>query len=192
MADTTVDITNNTPSPICLPPVPGRREWPNGITLIPGLNRVPRSYVEAYSTFYSLVVDAYGRPMMETVKAPVEVDAKDEKGRPVKSVAMQDVERQARRFPGREALDRLSKRPVRISNGTTKSVGPAITIHGDGEIAPGTPLGPKPPVDLPENAKHAMALIGVTTDREALGRWAAFDPRPELKHAAQAKLEALA
>lgn len=190
MADKTVDITNNTMAPYVLPPVPGRSEWPNGITLPPGLNRVPQLYIDAWTNYSTAVTDSEGKPVIEVVKEKVSREVGDGK---TKTVVTEEVEvpRPARRYPGREAFAKLTQRAIRRVTANGVSYGPALTLHREGEIDRNAPLGPPPPVDLPANEKAAAEIIRLTVDREALERWKLYDARPDIRAAVGVRLEQL-
>lgn len=175
MAESVVDVTNNTRAIIVLPGIPGVSAHAAGIRLIPGLNRVPKAYLEALASYSHQKVDSNGKPDL--------VENKDEKGKVTLIPAL--------RYPGREILTRLTTVRVPLNLAAGKKMGYQLEIHAPGEIDPSRPLGPTAPIDLPTSEEHAMVLISVTSDREALERWGRCDSRESVKSAARKKLEGL-
>ncbi len=177
-----VHITNNTRSLVHLPPVQGNRLWLTGPRLIPGLNRVPRAYLEALAAVTATVHDAGGRPVVQEV----EVETLNDKGKPVTIREKQPV----LRYPGRDALARLTTQRVRLVGARGPFMGTAITVHADGEIDENAPEGPAAPASLPENETHALKLVEATSDREALQRWLSEETRATVSTALRARLSA--
>jgi hypothetical protein len=175
MAESVVDVTNHTRTVIALPGIPGVSAHGATLRLIPGLNRVPRAYLEALAGYSVPTVDASGKPAM--------VEVKDDKGKVTSAPAL--------RYPGREMLARLTAVRVPLDLAAGKRMGYQLEIHAPGEIDPARPLGPVAPVDLPSSEEHALVLVRVTSDREALERWSRCDSRPSVKSAALAKMESL-
>jgi hypothetical protein len=74
------------------------------------------------------------------------------------------------RYPGRDQIEQL-KVPVSIVSKDGVTFGPQITIYEKDQV--GRDAGPPPPMSLKGlKPEAAQALIRVTTDRNALKRWA--------------------
>jgi len=177
-----VHVTNNTRSFIHLPPIPGNGVWPTGIRLLPGLNRVPRAYLDALNAYATPVADAGGRPLTQDV----DVQVPDGKGKAVTVREKQPV----LRYPGRDSIERLKTRRIRLVGPRGSFMGAAVTVHADGEVDENTPEGPLPPETLPENETHAIKIVESCSDREILQRWLAEEPRQNVQSAIRLRLGA--
>lgn len=174
MADTVTCITNQTRSLHHLPPIPGDGRWPEGIKLIPGLNRVPTAYLEAYREYSVQVADSGGRPLF---KDELE-ETLDAKGKAVTVKVKVPVVR----YPGRDELARLTTKPRKlVSMDKGNFVGTTLIIHPEGEIDPSVPDGPKPPAMLPENEALARKLVSDMTSKAVLTGWFLNEQRPEIQ-----------
>lgn len=185
MAESVQYITNNTGHIIMLPK---HGKWAEGFRLIPGLNRVPKAYFESAYNASRPVADEYGKLVTRKVSRERKVVVKDEKGKESVQTVIEDVEEQVLRYPLRASIERLFTEHVRIVTREGKSIGVRLTRHKDGEVDENSPLGPKPPLDLPgtgADGKNSAALFMVNqcTDRESLVRWAAEDLRDEIRRA---------
>lgn len=131
-----------------------------GINLSPGLNTVPAAYMEE----------------LQALEAPQE-KLPNGKSRPM-------------RYPGRELLQQLQQR-VRIVSSDKDIFSPQITIYTP-EQAPDREDGlpPPPTLDGYTSEKAALAMVSVTTDKEALTRWTR-DKRRVVAQAAAEKLQTL-
>lgn len=186
MAEATVDVTNHMMHLHQLPAIPNTVHN-EGYRLIPGLNRIPKSYFEAAEAFKTQVHDSRGRPVTEKKKVTRQVIGTDNKKHEIEEW----VDEPVFRFPLRGTLKKLFEKPVRRITSQSKDIGPQLTMHRDGEIDPRTNLGPKPPIDLPEKQEHAIHMVQRTVDREALIRWSQFDPRDAVKQAISRQIASL-
>lgn len=185
MADSVVTFTNNTGHIVGLPK---HGRWNDGFRLIPGINRVPKDYIEAIEKYSSPVCDQYGKPVTRTVKKTVDVKVKDGKG--AESIQKQEVEVEepVLRFPKKATLDRLCTLVVPVVTSAGRRRATELTRHADGEIDASVPTGVAPPDFLPEKDKAALWLIRKTNDAEALKRWSIEDQRENVREAAAARL----
>lgn len=170
-------VENHTDQLIFLPPMVGvERErddgeidyvdFPKGIRLQPGLNTVPKFYLEALDAKESPMFDAQGAPR---------------KGRDGKDLV---------RYPGREAIAMLIA-PVTYTTASGRRFGARVTVHAD-PLA-GRADGPQAPATLPDNQQAALAFIAACDDTAALQRWHSMygKRRPDLGIKLQERLATL-
>lgn len=188
MAETVECVTNNTGHLINLAPIPGLAAFPSGIKLIPGLNRVPKKYMDAWRGRKVAVHDTDGAPVKVSREVKEDVVVTDDKGKNSVQKLTKIVLDPVYRYPGQDEIAKLGGKHVRIVRSAGKHIGPMLTFHEEGAISPNQPEGPEPPVDLPGNEVHAIKLVECTADRKVLQMWHDFDPRQAVKEACQRAL----